>query len=280
MTSTVELLILGAGWTSTFLIPLCTARGVSHAATSRNGRDGTIAFEFDPHSLNPRPFQALPNAQTVLITFPIKVGGASERLVRLYQQTHGEGPKTAFIQLGSTGIWDGGPTLQGDGHVWTDRHSEFDETNDRAKAEMELLALAPEVPTTVLDLCGLWGGQRQLRNWVSRVAPSKDALKQKGSIHMIHGLDVSRAVLAVHGHFNRASGERWLLTDLRVYDWWDLASAWGEEGKQGRWVRELLQEQGIRALPRTPETIGRAMDSKEFWETFELEPTRGRLGED
>ncbi|KAI0661845.1 hypothetical protein C8Q70DRAFT_681992 [Cubamyces menziesii] len=278
----VDLLILGAGWTSTFLIPLCQARGISYAATSRSGRDGTLAFAFDPHARDPAPFRVLPDAQTVLITFPIKVEGASRALVELYQQTrHAAEPgKTAFIQLGSTGIWDGGPTLKGTGHVWTDRHSKFDETNDRAKAEMELLALAPTVPTTVLDLCGLWGGQRQPKNWVSRVAPTKDALKQKGSIHLIHGLDVARAILAVHAQFDRAAGERWLLTDLRVYDWWDLASAWGEEGKQARWVRELMQEEGLRALPRSPEVIGRAMDSREFWTTFGLEPVKGRAGQE
>ncbi|KAI0635535.1 hypothetical protein C8Q77DRAFT_1097958 [Trametes polyzona] len=283
MGTSVDLLILGAGWTSTFLIPLCAARGVSHAATSRTGRDGTIAFAFDPYSTDPAPFRALPHARTVLITFPIKVAGASGRLVRLFRETHPEpedvkrAERTAFIQLGSTGIWDGGPTLKPEGHVWTDRHSKFDETNDRARAEIELLSLAPEVPTTVLDLCGLWGGQRQPRNWVNRVAPSKEALKQKGSIHLIHGEDVARAVLAVHAHFDRASGQRWLLTDTRVYDWWDLASAWGEQGKQPRWVRELLREEGIRGLPRSPELIGRAMDSREFWETFDLEPTKGRL---
>lgn len=105
-TSTVDLLILGAGWTSTFLIPLADSRGVSHAATSRSGRDNTIAFEFDPTSDDAKPFEALPNAKTVLITFPIYVSGASETLVRLYQRTHEDGPKTAFIQLGSTGIWD------------------------------------------------------------------------------------------------------------------------------------------------------------------------------
>lgn len=106
MRSTVDILILGAGWTSTFLIPLCEERGISQAATSRAGRDGTIAFEFDPHSTSSAPFQALPHAHTVLITFPIKVPGASARLVKLFQETHPEGPKTGFVQLGSTGIWD------------------------------------------------------------------------------------------------------------------------------------------------------------------------------
>ena len=108
--TSVDLLILGAGWTSTFLIPLCAARGVTYAATTRTGRDGTIAFEFEPASDDAGPYAALPRAKTVLITFPIYVPGASARLVRLYQQTHPDpeevSSKTAFIQLGSTGIWD------------------------------------------------------------------------------------------------------------------------------------------------------------------------------
>ena len=97
---------------------------------------------------------------------------------------------------------------------------------------------------------------------------------------MIHGLDISRAILAVHAHFDRSVGQRWLVTDGHVYDWWDWAFSWGEEGKQPRWVRELMNETGVRALPRSPEVIGRAMDSREFWNTFELEPVKGRLGEE
>ncbi|OBZ66168.1 hypothetical protein A0H81_13754 [Grifola frondosa] len=280
--SPVDLLILGAGWTSTFLIPLCLHDGVSYAATSRAGRDDTIQFEFDPHSEDVQPFRALPDAQSILIVFPIKVKGASERLVRLYRETHPASLNTIFIQLGSTGIWDGGPTVRDATHrvpsdLWIDRHSPFDATNDRANAEIELLALSPEAPTTVLNLCGLWGGQRIPKNWISRVAPTKDALKNKGSIHMIHGEDVARAVLAVHRQPAKATGQRWLLTDGRVYDWWDIASAWGSAGVQPRWVRELMTEEGVRALPRDAEKLGRAMDSREFWNTFELEPVRGRL---
>ena len=119
---------------------------------------------------------------------------------------------------------------------------------------------------------------------------------------MIHGSDVARAILAAHAHFDRAAGERWLLTDMRVYDWWDLAAVWGDEhskssgfrqetvaqrsgamrsdeskGSQPRWVRELMHEQGVRALPRPPELLGRVLDSRDFWNTFELEPLAGRL---
>jgi hypothetical protein len=120
---------------------------------------------------------------------------------------------------------------------------------------------------------------------------------------MIHGLDVSRAILAVHADFSKANGQRWILTDGRVYDWWDLASAWGsgsspstsavgasvqnldnqevgnEEGRgaQPRWIRELMQEQDVRALPRNIERLGRALDSLDFWCQFGLSPVKARL---
>lgn len=104
--SKIDLLILGAGWTSTFLIPLCQEQGVSYTATSRAGRDGTVPFLFDPKSDDPDMYKPLPLAQTVLITFPIKMRGASERLVRLYKATHGgELADVRFIQLGTTSIW-------------------------------------------------------------------------------------------------------------------------------------------------------------------------------
>lgn len=110
MAGRIDLLILGAGWTSTFLIPLCVTQNISYAATRRTPTvPGEIAFTFDPDSDDPEPYAALPPARTVLITFPIRVADASARLVRLYTSTHlveDDGLKTKFIQLGSTGVWD------------------------------------------------------------------------------------------------------------------------------------------------------------------------------
>ncbi|KAL5525483.1 hypothetical protein ACEPAG_6819 [Sanghuangporus baumii] len=295
----VELLILGAGWTSDFLIPLLLQNNITFAATTRDGRDRsgykTLKFEFDPDSEDPSVYRILPDAQTVLITFPIYKSGGSKTLTSLWKETHAES-KAAFIQLGSTGIWNGDPTLRSQQRpLWLDRHSKFNAANDRARAEEELLGLSPTIPTTVLDLSGLWGGQRHPQNWVQRVAPSKDALSQKGSIHLIHGVDVARAIMAAHSNFAAASGERWLLTDCRVYDWWDLASAWGGSasansspagdssdpsrivGPQPAWVRELMKESGIHALPRPHSTFDRALDSREFWDTFGLSPSKTLL---
>lgn len=143
--------------------------------------------------------------------------------------------------------------------------------------------------TTVLNLAGLWGGTRSMRNYVERVVGTKAVLREKTSLHMIHGLDVARAILAVLRRFGSdAAGQRWLLSDMRVYDWWDLAAAWGQAGlvdpipdhpigPQAHWVNQLLQEHNIRALPRPPEALGRAIDSREFWRTFQLSPVRARL---
>lgn len=96
-------------------------------------------------------------------------------------------------------------------------------------------------------------------------------------------MDIARAIFAVHRDFDKAQGQRWILSDGRVYDWWDLASAWGsaptlatstkdDHGPQASWVRELMDESGIRALPRNIEMLGRALDSRDFWKTFDLSP--------
>jgi hypothetical protein len=92
---------------------------------------------------------------------------------------------------------------------------------------------------------------------------------------MIHGLDLARAILAVHADFGKAAGQRWLLTDGRVYDWWDLASAWSDG--PAAWVRELMREEDVRVLPRNPELLGRVLDSRDFWDEFGLSPLKARL---
>lgn len=46
-------------------------------------------------------------------------------------------------------------------------------------------------------------------------------------------------------------------------------------GVHPTWVRELMQEEDVRALPRAPGTMGRALDSRDFWTTFRTEPRMG-----
>lgn len=79
-----------------------------------------------------------------------------------------------------------------------------------------------------------------------------------------------------------------MLTDLMVYDWWALtlgfAGELDEENQsddraksQIKWVGELMDEQNIKALPRSMEQLGRCYDSREFWTNFGLVPVRARI---
>ncbi|KAK4112463.1 hypothetical protein N656DRAFT_779321 [Canariomyces notabilis] len=332
----LSLLILGAGWTATFLIPLLESRRIPFAATTTSGRSvagvPTIPFKFDPAAPEPETraaIAALPRARHVLVTFPLLGKGPSRLLVETYQATHASNLSGAsdndtednpskhfrFIQLGSTGIWQQKQQQQqqqestSTPNPWLDRHSPYQTGSPRAVAEDELLALGG----CVLDLAGLWGGARHPRGWVRRVATSKEAVRHKTSLHLVHGLDVARAIVALiagpgPGHAedgdadadadgnNRwevaGRGQRWMVTDGFVYDWWALMAGWAaveqevEEGpgegdgpvtEQARWVRELMLEEGVKALPRGMEALGRCYDSREFWETLGLVPLKARV---
>lgn len=279
----LDLLILGAGWTSTFLIPLLDKHNLTFAATTTTGHNSTIAWKFNPEASDPSYFSALPTARHVLITFPLTGTEQPKLLVQGYRITHPKAADTVrFIQLGSSGIFQ-----IPEQDLWVTRHSKYDSSKPRAVAEDELLGLGG----CVLNLSGLWGGQRQPKDWVARVATTKEAVKGKGSLHLVHGVDVARGVVAAMEHWDKgAGGQRWLLTDGFVYDWWALFLGWADakedaEGTkkevqpsdQSRWVGELMDEEDVRALPRSMETLGRCYDSREFWKTFELTPLKARI---
>lgn len=272
----VDLLILGAGWTSQFLIPLLQSSSISYAATTTTGHPSygtpTLPFRFDPTSNDLAPYSTIPSAKTVLVTFPLTGANQSKQIVSLYRRVHGDANQ--WIQLGSTGIFTA--------PLWNDHNSPYDKENPRAIAEDELLGLKG----SVLNLAGLYGGERNPRSWVVRVAKTKAEVKAKKALHLIHGEDVARAIIGVHKKFT--PGKRWLLTDLRVNDWWDLIQSWGPEvqskadqkGEQldyARWVGELLVEEGIRSLPRSVESLGRVLDSRAFWSEIDVWPIKGRI---
>lgn len=293
----VDLLILGAGWTSQYLIPELEREQLQYAATTTDGRNGTIPFKFDPEAEDLTPFRRLPDAKTVLITFPLKGKGQSCRLTTNYLNSRSSGssgrlhhhPKPHFIQFGATSIWSA--------PGWHDDRSPYNKEDPRAIAEDELLNQT-EVPATVLNLAGLYGGTRQPRDWLDRVIKTKEDLRKKGALHVIHGEDVARAVVAVHR--NKPSGKRYLICDMHVYDWWDLAQDWAllarrERSENGmketeeetaalhksqtilHWVHELMIEESVKALPRDTSTVGRALDGRAFWHDMGILPIRGRI---
>ena len=306
----VDLLILGAGWTSTFLLPLLKQRNYSFAATTTDGRKvadtETIKWRFEPpnddnnnssssSSSNEKndktgkgnrdSIASLPLARHVLITFPLTSAAQTDFLVTSYLDGHPSkhGQDTRFIQLGSSGIWQIPQST-----IWVSRRSPYNTGSARAIAEDALLKRGG----CVLNLAGLWGGERDPRNWVARVAKTKEEVKGKKSLHLVHGADVARGVVAVMRDWSTAGGERWMVTDGIVYDWWELFVGWAAEGKgekvdgdgvedmpsdQARWVFELMKEERVWALPRSMEHLGRCYFGREFWDAFKLAPLKARV---
>jgi hypothetical protein len=177
------------------------------------------------------------------------------------------------VQLGSTGIFQ----EQG----WNDHNSPYEKENSRAIAEDELLNYK-SCQSTVLSLAGLYDNDvRQPKNWLSRVAKNKDDVRKKMAVHLVHGQDVARAIVAVHNTFEKVEGKRWIVTDLFVYDWWTLMFDWGgtlEDGTARRQaVWQCMLETGCKALPRNTGELGRVVDSTAFWDAVGILPSRGRM---
>lgn len=272
----VDLLILGAGWTATFLVPLLEEENISYAATTTTGRDATIPFKFNPDSGSAEPYKTLPKARTILITFPLIGKGPSKVITGLYRSVHGA--NNHWIQLGTTFIYNQLPD------TYSDDNSPYDKNNERGIAEDELRALGG----ISLNLSGLYGGARVPRTWLPRIIKSKDDVRRRGAVHFIHGEDVARAIVASHRH--PTPGKRWILADLRVYDWYDLimtfsAKTDGEESAQeeetrleyAKWVGELMLEEDVKALPREMDKLGRKLDSRGFWKEHRIWPMHQRL---
>lgn len=258
------------------MIPKLNQEDISHAETTTTGRDGTIQFKFDADSDDLEPYKVLPAAKTILITFPLKGPGQSKNLTGRYRKVHGG--ENFWIQLGSTGIFS-----ESDGFI--DENSAYDKSNLRAVAEDELRDC---VKGCVLNLSGLYGGTREPRNWLTRLAKTKEDVKERGSVQFVHGEDVAKAITAVH--HKPTLGKRWIVADLRVYDWWDLILSFSslvpdDEGVEerevrlrfGKWVVELMAEEKIRALPRPVEMLPRKLDSRGFWSEMGTWPGHRRL---
>jgi hypothetical protein len=182
----------------------------------------------------------------------------------------------------------------------------------RLEAEQYLLSSIPN-RSTVLNLSGLYGEPSRDRAIFERGAPrTKEGVGGKGSVHFIHGVDVGRVIVGIcegvcrkestgreHGVWERVRGQRWLLTDLRVYDWWEIVwdnaeymqrlledSGEAKGGKAGiekgltyrEWVLELMREQGVQSLPREVEVLKRVLDGRDVWEAVGMTPMGRKFG--
>lgn len=150
--SMVSILILGFGWTGDFLAELLNANEhqVSYASTTRDGRHDTIAWDLgsDPSAVD---VSALPLAETVVVTFPVKDAQLMKALIDTYNKKISEAnhPATHWIILSSTRPFSADTN---------DRHSSLDRVKDNNRVPSEEVALAYN--GSVLHLAGLWGAQR------------------------------------------------------------------------------------------------------------------------
>jgi hypothetical protein len=267
----VAILILGRGWAGSYIADECVRKNVPFAATTRDGRDDTLRFDFDIKELE--QYAALPVAAHILITFPIKSTDGIDTLVSNYASTHA-GTKPQYILLGSTGVFIQDKIIT--------RSSSINPEDLRGKAEEHLMC---QYGGIVLSLSGLYGGSRHPRSWLSLVAKSKLQLSQKHSLHLIHGVDIALSILKLIGMQCAdvdnsgdcgKKGSRWILTDMRVYDWWDIAM--GSEVEEYRtWARELMQD--VVSLPRSNVELGRVIDGKEYWDMLQSTPSRSFMSE-
>lgn len=183
----VEILILGLGFIGAYVQKQCIIEDIVVASTTTTGRNNSIKFSFS-NDLDCKAYEVLPPAKSILITFPMKPG-SPEKFLKCYRETHFIDPK--IILLGSTGSFKKTNTL------WHDRNGPMNQTDERIIAENGLM----KVGGCVLNLAGLWGGVRNPKNWISRVAATKSSLEDKGSLHLIHGADVARLIISVFKRF-------------------------------------------------------------------------------
>ncbi|KAH7343744.1 hypothetical protein B0J17DRAFT_643760 [Rhizoctonia solani] len=96
-TNGVDILILGAGWLSHFLLPILRESNLRYAATSRTGlTPNTIKWNLSDN------IEVLPKASTVVLMFPVDNWRVLEELVKEYQKNYGD---SLWILIGSTRGW-------------------------------------------------------------------------------------------------------------------------------------------------------------------------------
>ncbi|KAJ1856820.1 hypothetical protein GGH12_002766 [Coemansia sp. RSA 1822] len=264
----VKVLILGHGFVGEYLAELLAKNCVSYAATTRNGRNATIKWQFS--STDTADFSALPAASFVVVMFPVNGSTDVDHLCRGYttyhQALHPNYKQPRWIFLGSTRAFTQIPSTK-----FTPP-----DTNGGPRMDAETHAI-DKYNACVLNLVGLWGGARCPRGWARFY--TKDRLRSRlndRSLHLVHGADVARAILEVvrDGTING----RWLVSDQRVYDMLQIVVC---DGRVRGLLSELLEDKDVQAILRAtrvedvelgPKYVTRRIDSSHFWDRAGIQP--------
>lgn len=208
----VSILLLGSGWTSQFVLPTLKAASISFAYTRRaptSNDAGAIPFDAAREGRQTAAtFQALPQAQMVVIVFPLTSAQFIQDIVTTYEEVKQCQP--AWLALGSTSAWSKGVSTS---------TTPVSPSNARAVSEDGLLSMhTSNRSTAVLNLSGLYGGTRNPANFAKRVGETVEKLEEKTSLHLVHGKDVAQAIMSMWEALQDSRrrdavwGRRWIVT--------------------------------------------------------------------
>ncbi|RKO97644.1 hypothetical protein CXG81DRAFT_13071 [Caulochytrium protostelioides] len=266
----LDLLIVGLGWAGAYVREQGRAEGRAVAATTRDGRDDTIPFAYDASAADlVDRFKALPDAKTVLVTFPLADADAVHGFMAAWRA---DVTTPQWLYYGSTRAWS---TSAGDVAEDATRHTPPNPQVDPGRIASEQ-AWMQTYGGCVVNLAGLWGGARQPRRWLEGMLASKDALAAKTGVHLIHGRDVARLTWALTARYT--PGERWLATDLHSHDWWHIVAALlPADHVAAAWLQELMDATQTYVLPR-PHARWRRVRSHDLWRHVGLMPSATQPG--
>ncbi|PVU98834.1 hypothetical protein BB559_001223 [Furculomyces boomerangus] len=194
--------------------------------------------------------------------------------IESYRVSHSSGPQNSqLIYLGTTGVFTKIPS---------DRHTERDPTVNPERQESENV-LIEEYEGTVLYLSGLWGGNRDPRNWV-RFYKTEEAIEKRiknRTLHLIHGEDVANGI--VNGLLqNFTKGERWIISHPECYDMLEILVKHLDKDNL-ELLKRVIAQPNMRKYVNSPKIeelkfgkdacLQRRVDPDEFWKTFGLEPS-------
>ncbi|PVU96440.1 hypothetical protein BB561_001181 [Smittium simulii] len=283
-----KLLVLGRGFIGNYVEQLCSTHNISCASTTRDGRAGTIKFDLPgleaPLEEYIRATQALPKAECILVTFPLKGAAAVDKLLESYshvynpestsavhnEKSNSNSSKLNWILLGTTGVFTKVPS---------NRNTERDpaKSPERQESEDQLLNVHGG---TVLYLSGLWGGARNPEGWM-RFFNTEEAVLRRvkdRTLHLIHGEDVARAI--VDGVVKKPSfGEKWIISDPECTDMLEIFVKHFNED-QLNILRKVIAMPEARKYVNSDKleelivgkeaNLQRRLDPDEFWDFYNL----------